>query len=153
MKFAAGEIPKQPAVDCPKCQLAVFRSLSSSCNIVQNPSQLRRTKIGVDDQSGLLLHAIRMASVPKSITIRCRPAVLPDDCVVNRLTSRSIPDQSGLTLIGDADGFNVRHVHVVLLQNIARDRQLSRPNFGRVVFHPTWFWIVLCEFLLRHADD
>jgi hypothetical protein len=84
---------------------------------------------------------------------RSRAPVLPHDRVRDRLARFAIPDDRGLTLIGDADRGDVRRVEPRALDRLRRDGRLRRPDLLRVVLDPSGLRIDLPELLLRHRHD
>src|ERR1700749_3766658 len=76
--------------------------------------------------------------------------VLPDDRVVDWMTGFTIPDNGGLTLVGNADSGNRRAIQARTRDGLGGDPCLGRPDFLRVVLDPTRLRINLSKFLLRH---
>src|SRR5260370_1298685 len=64
-------------------------------------------------------------------------AVLPDDGIVDRLAGGAVPDDGGLTLIGDANAGQRAGLELGLSQRAAADFDRGRPDLVRVVFDPT----------------
>ena len=72
---------------------------------------------------------------------------------MNRTACLSVPDDSGLPLIGDADSGNLRRLNTGLCDDLHHHGVLGGPNLHSVVFHPPLPWIVLGKFLLCQTGD
>src|SRR5277367_6681786 len=79
--------------------------------------------------------------------------VLPNDGVVNGDTGFAIPDDGGLTLVGDTDGSDVFRANPALLHRLSHHFVNAPPDFFGIVFHPAGFRINLLVFLLRNGND
>ena len=135
MHPTAGQFPDQPGVDGPQLDLAPRRPLAPARNGVQQPCELGRREIGIQDQSGRRLHLRLMTFGRQSRGHVGCPAVLPDDGAVQRLARRRIPDHSRLALIGDADGGEAGHA-AGLANDLAAGLERRRPDFAGVMLHP-----------------
>ena len=82
-----------------------------------------------------------------------RPAILPDDGVVDRLAGLAIPDDGRFALVGDADGRDVLRAHLRPPERFDGDADLRRPDLLRVVLDPPGARKDLREFLLRDRAD
>src|SRR6185369_17588718 len=82
----------------------------------------------------------------------CAP-ILPDDCVVDGLTGLAIPEERGLTLVGDANGGDVGCGEAGLFQRGVRGFELGLPDLVGVVFDPAGLREDLPEILLRNGAD
>ena len=83
----------------------------------------------------------------------CRPAVLPDDRVVDGLSGLTIPHDGGLALVGDADGGDVSRPKVRAPQRLGCHRHLRRPDLAGVVFNPARMREDLLKLALSDGDD
>ncbi len=103
MHFAAGQAPQQKAVDRAECQLPGFRPAACTRHIIENPGQFAGGEIRIQQQAtataGHFLQPLRLQS---SYPVR-RATVLPDNRGIDRLATAAIPNQRGLTLIGNTD--------------------------------------------------
>jgi hypothetical protein len=117
-------------------------------HVVQQPPDLARREIGVDEQTGPHLNRLARAIRFEPLAEVRRPAVLPDDGVVNRFAGLAIPDDGRFALIRDADGRDVLRAHLGPPQGFDGDADLRRPDFLRVVLDPPGRRKHLCEFLL-----
>ena len=109
---AAGQLPHQPRVDGPERQLARFGARPRARHVVQQPPDLARREIGVDEQTGPRLNRLARALRFEPLAEVRRPAVLPDDGVVNRFAGLAIPDDGRFALVRDADGGDVLGAHL-----------------------------------------
>ena len=83
---AARQPPEEEAVDRAERQVAPFGLGARIRDIVENPGQLRGGEIGIEQQAGLRPDLLfRPFGLERSAKLR-RPAILPDDGAVDRLT-------------------------------------------------------------------
>ena len=80
-------------------------------------------------------------------------AALPYNGVIHRFSCLSIPDNSGLSLIGNADGGNLVRGGTNFTERFYGNPDLAGPDFICIVFYPARIGIILPEFLLRGADN
>ena len=76
----------------------------------------------------------------------------PDDGVMDRLACLPIPDDGGLSLVGDANGGEQAGGDTRFGENISHGGELSFPYLVGVVFDPTGLGKDLAELLLRDGD-
>ena len=58
VNFAAGQTPNQPGIDGTEQQFPFCSTFTSSGNMIQDPFDLRRTEIGIDNQTCFLTNHI-----------------------------------------------------------------------------------------------
>ena len=104
---AAGQLPDQPRVDRAERELAGFGARPRAGHVVEQPSDLARREIGVDEESGLALDRVAGALRFQPLAEVSGAAILPDDGVVNGFAGLAIPDHGRLALVRDADGRDV----------------------------------------------
>lgn len=75
--------PDQPAVDRSEAELALLRALAHA-RCYQNPLDLGRREIGVQNQAGLLMNRLLVALAFELLAVGGGPAVLPHDRVIDR---------------------------------------------------------------------
>ena len=153
MRRAARELPDQPAVDGAERQLAGLGPGARAGDVVENPRDLAAGEVGVDDQPGALANEVFVAVSFQAIAEICRPAVLPDDRVVDGLAGLTIPHDRGLALVGDADGGDVPRPEVRAPQRLGCDRHLRCPDLAGVVFNPAGTREDLSKLALSHGYD
>jgi hypothetical protein len=121
--------------------------------MVKYPTDLSRRKVRVQQQTG---SGIDIGFVPggfQRLTSRIGSSILPNDGRINRLTSGSIPDDRGFSLIGNANRSDIRCLKLCLGQGFGNHRQYRSPNFFGVVFNPPVRRKILLKFLLSDADN
>ena len=152
MHLAIGQLPNQPSLDGAEQELAGFCLLSGARDIFENPAQLRAAEIGIDQKSCLLTNHIAVPGRFQLIAVLRGTAALPHNRVADRNAGFFIPNHRRLSLIGNADGFNVFVCAVDLKQRLLRHAHLRRPNFHRIMLDPPCPRIDLRKFLLRDTD-
>jgi hypothetical protein len=148
-----GELPDQPAVHRAKGQFAVECLRACAGHMVQNPFELGTGEIGINQQAGAGLNCWRQTAFAQIEAGGFRPAVLPDDGVMNRDASAAVPDHRGFALVGDADGANVAGREPGFDERLACGGQLTAPNGHRVMFDPTRLRVDLWQLLLGKCND
>ena len=150
MDPALTELVHQPCIDRAEEQLTALGAFTRTLDVLQNPAQLCRGKVGVDDQACFLTKTVGQALFDKLIGVFGGTAALPHDRVTDRLTRRLIPHDGGLTLVGDADRGDLIIGRADLAHRLTRDAQLRLPDLVRVVLDPSGLRKKLGEFLLRY---
>ena len=149
MDAPAGQPPEQEAVDGADGKLARRGALARLGHILQQPGDLGRGEIGIEEEAGQALdHRALALGLQPAAEIGAAP-VLPDDGVVDRLAARPLPHDRGLALIGDADG---RHIGGGG-QHLAADGQGRLPDLLRVMLDPAVGREDLRQLALRHGAD
>ena len=148
--LAACESPEQVAVHCPEKQSPFSGKLPCIRHIVQNPLELGPGEIGVGQQSGAATYELVITLLRKSAAILRSPAVLPYDCIIDRLAGFRIPDKSGFPLVGNPDRSNV--LSPDLPHNLLHYIALGLPQFFGIVLHPSVLGEMLGEFLLANGN-
>ena len=139
------EVPEDPAVDGAERE--------RSCRAVvlaQDPGELRRREVGVEQQPRPRAHEGFVAGGAEVGRDRGGAPVLPHDGRTGGLAGRPVPDDRRLPLVGDADG---------------RDRPLAEAgchgshggggrsqDLGGVVLDPPWVRVVLRQLTRRVTD-
>ena len=147
---AAGQSPDEEAVDRAECEIALLGKRARVLDIVEQPGDLRRRKIGVEQKPRPLGdHALEALRLELGALRRSAP-ILPDDGIVNRLARLAIPDERRFPLIGDADADQVFGATLRFEQRLASRVQHASPDVLRIVLHPSLAGENLREFPLRH---
>src|SRR5260370_7766298 len=103
MQPAAAEAPQEKAVDRAERDLAGAGALAEAGDRVEQPADLGRREIRVDDEAGALGdHLLETGVAPSGADVGGAP-VLPDDGVVHRAAGGAVPQHRRLPLVGDAD--------------------------------------------------
>ena len=105
--LAAGEMPDEPAIDGAEGELAALGAGACAGHIVENPRDLGRGEVGIEDQAGLCETVFASAAGFEARAMSGGAAVLPDDGVMDGLAGCALPDDDGFALVGDADGGNI----------------------------------------------
>ena len=153
MHRTLGELPDQPGLHRSEQQLALLCKLSRPLNIIENPLDLRRRKIRVNDQSCLLtvclLESLRLQCIRN---VRCS-AALPHDRIIDRFSCLLVPDNRRLTLIGDTDRRNICRRRADHVHRLNRHAKHCRPDLIGIVLHPARIRKKLPKLFLCHRTD
>ena len=153
MDLTAGELPDQPGFHCAEEQLAVVRLFPGAGNVFQNPADLGAGEVGIDDQTGLAADGVHQSPGGEFVAVGGSPAALPDDGIVHRAAGELVPHDGGFSLIGDADGGDVRSGGTDIGQSLPGNLQLGRPDLVCVVLNPAGLGEDLGKFLLGYGTD
>ncbi len=104
---AAREIPEHPAVRRSEQQFAALGTLACAAHVLEDPHDLGAGEIGREGQSGDRFEALDPLGAGQPIDDLLGARVLPDDRVVDGLPGRPVPDDGGLTLVGDPDTHDI----------------------------------------------
>ena len=148
-----GELPRQPAVDRAKGQLAALGTRAGTGDVVEQPFQFGAGKIGIDHQPRSLAEGLGMAVGTQRIAQPGGPPVLPDDRPVQGLAAGAVPEDGRLALVGDADGGEPAGGDAVLVEDAAGNGELRPPDVVGVVLDPSRLRVVLRVLLLRDTAD
>ena len=148
--LALGQIPDEPGINRAEAELAALRPLARILDIIENPLDLGRGKISVNDEPGLAANPV--ALVVQTVAILGGAAVLPDDGIAHRLAGGAVPDDGGLALVGHADGGDILRFQPGLGKRFGEYRNLRAPNLLRIVLDPTRRRKMLGKRLLGDAD-
>ena len=152
MHLPAGEVPHQPAVHGTEPQVSRIGHGTRSGNVLQDPPDLGRAEIRIDDQPGLFPDAGGEALRFQAVAIIGRPPVLPNDGMADGLARAGVPDNGGFPLVGDADTGHLftgkpGHGH-----GFRHHGRLGSPDLTGVMLHPARSREMLGKLLLRHAE-
>jgi hypothetical protein len=100
VNLAVGQAPDEKAVDGAEGQVSAFRFSASAGNIVENPGDLRRREIGIEQQPGARGHERLASAILEFGAKRRRSAILPNDRVVDWPASCPAPDKCRFALVG-----------------------------------------------------
>ncbi len=153
MQVPTGQLPNQPAIDGAKRQFARFGLFPRAFHVVENPDDLARGKVGVDQQAGFFLNGLLQSLFAKTVADgRCAP-VLPDNGVIHGISGFAIPHDGGFALIRDAQRGDIARPGVGTTERFNGYADLGGPDIFRIVFHPTGARIMLLKFALGSAVD
>ena len=133
MHLAAGQPEQEKAIDRAEAHLAFSRPLWKTRHIGEQPNELGRREIRIDDEPGRLfdMHAPALAS--QLVAMLRRAPVLPHDGIGERLARGALPHDRRLALIGDADRGDPPCADV--LERRASHCEHRLPDLLRVVLH------------------
>ena len=153
MDLSAGEVPDEPAVHgaCP--QVSALRPAADAGDVVQQPADLRAGEIGIDQKACFLRHRLSQPLRLQPVAEGGGAAALPDNGVVDRLAGPGVPQNSGLPLVGDADGGDLLGVDVGGIHRLRQGPLFRGPDLQGIVFHPAGLGIDLVEGMLGPGDD
>ncbi len=146
------EPPDQPGVDVAEERIAALGRLACAGDIIENPSNLRPGEVRCQWKTHFLTETVLAPVLRESVTDLFCARVLPDDGVVVRFASLSIPDDRGLTLVGDPHPSEIAGPHVRCSHSSTDDLFCSLPNLKRIVLDPSRLRVDLFVFLLCHTD-
>ena len=124
-------------------------------HVVEQPPQFGARKIGVYDQAGPFADRFLQTACAQSGAGGFRPAVLPDDGVVNGNAGLSVPHHRGLALVGNADAADLVCAHTRFGQSLLCRSELNPPDLHGVMLDPARARVHLRQLTLshRHGDS
>jgi hypothetical protein len=129
----AGELERQPGVDRAEHRPARAGTLGEAVDLLQQPLDLRRREVRVEDQPGGRTDQRLVAAFPQLVAARRGATVLPDQRTVQRLAGGRIPDADRLALVRDPDRVQLARGGAGLGERLERDRPRHLPDLARVV--------------------
>ena len=151
--MAAGEVPDEPGVDGAEGQLALVCAGATAGDVVENPGDLGRGEVGVEDEAGSVGDVVGDAGLLELCAFGGGSAVLPDDGGVDGVAGCAVPDDDRFALVGDADCGQIARACVGLGEDFDGATELGGENLIGVVLDPTGLGIELLEFVLGNGDD
>ena len=132
------EIPDEPRIHGAEQQIARLRRFARAFDVIEDPSDLARRKIGVGNKARARTDLFHDGLVLLQLIDRfgCS-ATLPYDSVVNRLTRMAIPDDGRLALIGDADAIDILRTQPLRNEQLGKHFELARKDVFGIMLHPT----------------
>ena len=147
---AARQFPDQPGVDRAQFDLAPDRPVARPRHGVQQPGELGRRKIGIQDQAGRSLDGGLVAFCGQSRSDGGGAPVLPDDGAVQGRTGPCVPHHGCLALVGEAHGGEPIDA-ARLLHHFATGLEHGGPDLGRIMLDPSGLWEMLGQFDLADS--
>ncbi len=152
VQLAAGQPPQQERVDRAEREPTRFRRGARALDMVEQPGELGGGEIRIEQQPRRRGDHLLVAGASQRRAGVDRAPILPNDRVVDWAAGLPIPDDRGLTLIGDADRCNVAGIRAGHRQRIAHGRERRRPDLFWIVLHQAGRGIDLRDLLLRTGD-
>src|SRR5208282_2872622 len=146
-------MPDQKSVDIAKQQIARFSLCACARNTFENPANLQATKIGSERKPGPGAIAVLSATRGELGHSGSNARILPDNRVVNGLSTFLVPDDRGFALVGDPDRSQIFRPQPPRFHCFLDDTIRAAPNFFRIVLDPSRFGIDLLVLSLSRADD
>ena len=151
--MAAGEVPDEPGVDGAEGQLALVCAGATAGDVVENPGDLGRGEVGVEDEAGSVGDVVGDAGLLELCAFGGGSAVLPDDGGVDGLAGGAVPHDYSFALVGDADGGEIAGARARLGEDFDGATELRGEDLVSVVLDPAGLGIELLEFVLGNGDD
>ena len=129
-RVTAGELEDEPGVDRPEDRVGRLGDVS------QQPLDLGRREVRVEDEAGALADQLLAALVAKLAAAGRRAPVLPDERVVDRLAGLRVPGDDRLALIRDPDAREAARVGLRVGEGVRGDAARHLPDLVRVVLDP-----------------
>ena len=121
--------------------------------MVKYPFYLGTAEVCVYDEAGFLMYGIGQSFGFQLVAERSRAAILPYYGVVYRLFGVDVPHYCSLTLVGNADGSDVKTGDINRRDGLCNDRSFRRPNLIGVVFNPSGLGKILLKLFLGDRTD
>ena len=154
MHAPLGEIPDEPRIHGAEQQVARLRCFTRAFNVIQDPSDLARRKIGIGNKARARTDLFHDGLVLLQLIDRFRcSATLPYDRIVNRLTRMAIPHDGCLALIGNADAIDILRTQPLRNEQFGEHFELARKDVFGIMLHPTRMREYLREGALRDRPN
>lgn len=151
MNSASSQSPEQKAIDGSKGQLAALGPAARARDVVENPRNLGRGKIRIENQSGMRPNQLFCAGGLQPIAFVCRSPILPYDGAVNGFAGCPVPDNGRFALVGNPDCRNA--ARTAPAKRLPGDGEGVLPDLSGVMLNPAPRRIMLLMLALRLADD
>ena len=124
-----------PPADVTRGEVTATRRITGTGDVVEEPAGLGPGEVGVEHQPGLVSEQGFVPVLFQRCTEVGGATILPDQGPVDRLACRSIPEEAGLPLVGDADRPDAIGGHAGLGKR-ALDRRTDRgPDLLHIMLH------------------
>ena len=151
MNLSAAELPDQPGFHGAEQKLPIVCQLPCSGDVFQNPADFGAGKIGIDYQTGFLPDGIHQPLFRQAVAVFGGSAALPHNGVTDGTACGFVPDDGGFTLVGDADGGDIRSGGTDVGHGLPGYLQLGGEDLVGVMLHPAGLGENLGKFLLGDA--
>ena len=143
-----GKLPDEPGLHGAKEQLSTLSLLPGSGDVIQDPFELGAGEVGIHHQAGLPANGFGVSGGLQLVAVGTGPAALPDDGVAHWFAGGLVPNNGGLTLVGDADSGDVGGGSSDLPHGLHGNPKLCGPDLVGVVLYPAGLGEDLGKFLL-----
>ena len=141
------------AIWCTKCALP-YMTKGAKIAVISSASGL--TPMPFRTMYNSTKAALTMFSYSRGlerVAIFRSPSILPHDGIINRFSCLGVPHDSGLALVGDSDGGDVRSPKSKRCDRLSHHRIFGGPDLHRIVLHHPRLREMLCEFLLANSHS
>ena len=152
MHLAAGEMPQQIRIDRAEGEPAGLGGFARARDIVEQPGDLGRREVGIEQQAGALAHQFFVSAARKRGAGLMGAAILPDDRVVDRLAGLAVPNDRGFALVGNANRRDILRRDASARHCGARGRDGCGPDPLRIMLDPAGLRKDLRKFKLGETD-
>src|SRR5262249_38433186 len=139
-------------IDRTEAQLAVRRAFPRPAHVAEQPAQLRRAEVGIENEARLAPQQVLRPRRPEGFAVLCGAAILPHDGAMHRPPS-PIPQHRRLALVRDADAGDVVPANAGTPASRPQHAQRDAPDLLGIVLDPTRSREVLRELAVRPAAD
>ena len=153
MDSALCKFPDKPCFNRSEKKPSGFRLFSCPRNMIENPFQFGCAEIRIDQKPGLFPDFLAVSLCLEAVAVFCGSPALPYDGMINRLSRILIPDNGGLSLIGDTDRCNILCRCLDLVHSLSGNRKLCGPDLTCIMLYPSRFRKMLDKLLLCHTAD
>ena len=137
----------------PRLATKRFCAGATAGDVVENPGDLGRGEVGVEDEAGSVGDVVGDAGLLELCAFGGGSAVLPDDGGVDGLAGGAVPHDYSFALVGDADGGEIAGARARLGEDFDGATELRGEDLVSVVLDPAGLGIELLEFVLGNGDD
>ena len=149
---ALGQAEEEVGVDGAEADLAGLGPGPQAGHVFEQPDDLGRGEVGVDDQTGPLgdqLSEPRLAVAAADVR---GAAALPDNGIVHGRAALPVPEHRGFALVRDPDRHDLARVPARVGQGAGDDLAGDVPDLGRVMGDPSRLREALPELLLGRTQ-
>ena len=145
-------MPGEPGVGGAEDGVAAFCRLTDARHVLEDPLDLAAGEVGGGRQSRFVSDGVAVAVSFQGAGDLVGAGVLPHDRVVVRTSRSTVPDDGGLTLVGDAEGGQVAGRQSCFAERCLDDGRCPLPDLHRVVLNPAGAGKDLLVFELMAGD-
>src|SRR4029077_13802254 len=132
----ARQLPHQPGVDGAETQLAPGRTLFRAAHVPEQPAQLRRAEVRIEDEPRLAPQEVLRARGAERVAMVGGAPILPDDGAVDGAPATPVPEDRRLALVRDADAGDVAPAGAGAAARRAQHAERDPPDLLGIVLDP-----------------
>src|SRR5438094_5574041 len=133
VRAAAGELPEERVVDRAAHELAGLGTLLRTSDLIEDPTDLGPGEVRVDHQAGALAHQLLVTVGAQSLADGRACPALPDDRGMDRTARRTLPHDSRLALVRNADRGDLARIESRTREGFAPGRDGRREDLLGIV--------------------